>query len=216
MQTVLLDFAREHIVPILILTAWYLLATTLNALFAKKTTIEAWCQERPTLALILHVTRKAGFDVWGMLDVFRAYAKARAGLPASVPPPADSTIKTTLPALLLIGSLAASAVQSGCSLEAARQARVNSQLRAGTYSAPAQARPDAECKALDNVHVYTAYGAEVSLGVGTAAGVLAAADTSTKVENAAIGTGIGAAVVAAGLGYWSQKSGAIWTEQCSQ
>jgi hypothetical protein len=104
----------------------------------------------------------------------------------------------------------------GCSLEAARQSRINSALKASASGAPVAARPAAECKALDNVHVYTMYGAEVSLGVGTAAGVLAAADTSTKVENAAIGTGIGAAAVAAGLAYWSQKSGAVWTERCGQ
>lgn len=102
----------------------------------------------------------------------------------------------------------------GCSLEAARQARINSQLKAGTYSA--QTRPEAECKMLDDVHVYTAYGTELSLGVGTAAGILAAADTSREVRNVAIGTGIGAAVVAGGLGAWSASSGKTWTETCSQ
>jgi hypothetical protein len=105
-------------------------------------------------------------------------------------------------------------LSSGCSLEAARQTRINSQVKSGIYSA--QTRPERECKVLDSVHVYTAYGAELSLGVGTAAGVLAAADTSADVSNAAIGTGIGAAVVAAGLGAWSASSGKVWAEQCSQ
>lgn len=134
---------------------------------------------------------KAFFD---MLDASR---KAKAA--------AARIIRTSIVFLLIL---------PGCSLEAARQARINSQLRAGTYTA--QTRTEAECKALDNVHVYTAYGAELSLGVGTAAGVLAAADTSKEVRQVAIGTGIGAGVVAAGLGAWSASSGKAWTEQCSQ
>jgi hypothetical protein len=117
-------------------------------------------------------------------------------------------------ATVIAAAVAIAAMAQGCSLESARQTRINSQLKAGTYAA--QTRPEAECKALDSVHVYTAYGAELSLGVGTAAGVLAAADTSDPVRNTAVGVGIGAAVVAAGLGAWSASSGEAWTERCSQ
>jgi hypothetical protein len=123
-------------------------------------------------------------------------------------------VKARPGAAIVATATAIAAMAQGCSLEAARQTRVNSQLKAGTYSA--QTRPERECKALDSVHVYTAYGAELSLGIGTAAGVLAAADTSDDVRKVAIGTGIGAAVVAAGLGAWSSSAGKDWTERCSQ
>lgn len=115
-------------------------------------------------------------------------------------------------ALALFGMAALLSFANGCSLEAARQARLNTARGA----APVTARPAAECRRLDDVHVYTAYGAEFSLGVGVGAGALVAADTSQKVEDIAIGTGIGAATAAAVLGSWSQKSAAQWAKECSQ
>lgn len=135
-----------------------------------------------------------------------ATSAVKPGKTPSVPPSAI--------ALLFVGLLGV--VTQSCSLEAARQARINSQLKAGMYGAPVTARPAAECKALDDIHVYTAYGAEVSLGVGVGAGALAAANTSQDIENAAVATGIGAVAVAGTLAYWSQKSGAQWTERCGQ
>lgn len=103
----------------------------------------------------------------------------------------------------------------GCSLEKSRQLRVNSQLQAQAKGIPLQVRPEAECRRLDDVHVYTMYGAEVSLGVGIGAGSLAAASAGST-RDVATGVGIGAAAVAGTLAYWSQKSGSIWAEQCSQ
>jgi hypothetical protein len=76
-------------------------------------------------------------------------------------------------------------------------------------------RPASECKTLDDIHVYTGYGADFALSVGTGAGVLAAA-TKGDIQKAGIGIGIGAAVAAATLVSLSQKYAGDWTEQCSQ
>ncbi len=195
-------FAKEHILALLVATAYYFLAGLITAVLGKRTRIDAWCDEHVAVAVVLNLLRATGFDFWKILTQLKVLFLSRATF---------GTALKLLP-VLLVASIGIAA--QGCSLEAARQARINSQLKAGTYSA--QTRPDAECKALDSVHIYTAYGAELSLGVGTAAGVLAAADTSDDVRKVAIGTGIGAGVVAAGLGAWSASSGKAWTEQCSQ
>lgn len=107
-------------------------------------------------------------------------------------------------------------VVSGCSLEAARQRRINTQLRAGLYSAPAQARPGSECRMHDTIHVYGDWSAGVFGAVGTGAGVLAAAVEDDGVRKAAAvtaGVTAGLAAVAVGVAETSNKT---WTEQCSQ
>jgi hypothetical protein len=76
-------------------------------------------------------------------------------------------------------------------------------------------RPESECKTLDDIHVYTGYGADVALSVGTGAGVLATATTG-QMRTVGIDVGIGAAVAAATLVSLSQKYAGDWTEQCSQ
>jgi hypothetical protein len=101
---------------------------------------------------------------------------------------------------------------TGCvaSLETARASRSPKPV-----AATALLRPESECRTLDDIHMYSAYGAEFALGIGTGAGVLAAA-TEGKMQTVGIDVGIGAAVTAATLGYLSQSYGATWTKECSQ
>src|SRR5512138_3857073 len=140
MQEQLIQFAKEHIVTLLVAAAWYFVAGLVAALFAKRTRIDAWCEANPKRALVLNLLRATGFDFWKTVATIQTLARSKAGLPP-------------VTALLFIGLLGLSA--QSCSLEAARQARVNSQLQAERRGTPMTARPAAECKALDNVHVYT-------------------------------------------------------------
>lgn len=138
----------------------------------------------------------------------RKAIRALHGLLDKIDPPAPG------PAVALLFAVGLALIQQGCSLETARQARINSQLQAeksGRLMAPT--RPEAECKRLDDVHVYTLYGAEVSLGVGVTAGSVAAA-TSGDTQKIATSVGIGTAAVAAGLAYWSNSAAARWAERC--
>lgn len=202
MQPQIIEFAKEHILPILVAVGWYFLAGVIAAVFAKKTRIDEWCAQHPKVALVLNLLRATGFDVWKVVASIQNLVRSKAGLPPIAP---------TAVVLLAVGLGLA---QQGCSLEAARQARVNSQLQAeksGRLMAPT--RPEAECKRLDDVHVYTLYGAELSLGVGVTAGSVAAA-TSGDTQKVATSVGIGTAAVAAGLAYWSNSAAARWAERC--
>jgi len=120
MQEVIVGFAKEYIVPIAYGVLWYVTAGIVAALFGKRTTIEAWCQKQPTLALILHLMRKTGFDFWGTLKVLRAYARARAGLPPEEDPasaksePAVSKALPLIPMFILFGAIAGGVIQVGC------------------------------------------------------------------------------------------------------
>jgi hypothetical protein len=107
--------------------------------------------------------------------------------------------------------LFASLLSSACSLEQSRFARINSQ---STFAA-APPRPEADCRALDAVHVWGDWSAGASAAVGTGAGVVAAS-TSGDTRDAALATGIAAGAVTATLVAVAAKSESLWTERCSQ
>lgn len=102
-----------------------------------------------------------------------------------------------------------------CSLETARQTRLNSPANA-SRSAPLQARPESECRVWDGVHVWGDWTAGGLSAVAAGAGTIAAASDPGKTKDAMLATGVvTAALSAVALGVAS-KSAATWTEQCSQ
>src|SRR5512133_3772170 len=123
MQIVIVDFAREYIVPIAYTVLWFAVTAIISAVFGKQAHIEAWCLQRPTLALIVNLVRKTGFDVWGMLRGVRAYARVRAGLPpeedshSAKSEPATNKAASLLPLFILFGAIAAGVTQIGCGRE---------------------------------------------------------------------------------------------------
>ncbi len=102
-----------------------------------------------------------------------------------------------------------------CSLETARQARLNSPANA-LRSAPLQARPESECRVWDGVHVWGDWTAGGLSAVAAGAGTISVASDPGKTKDAMLATGIvTAALSAVALGVAS-KSAATWTEQCGQ
>lgn len=81
MQEQLIQFAKEQVVYLLILTGWYFVAGLAAALFAKRTRIDAWCEANPKRALVLNLLRATGFDFWKTVATFQTLARAKAGLP---------------------------------------------------------------------------------------------------------------------------------------
>jgi hypothetical protein len=115
-------------------------------------------------------------------------------------------------ALLLIACVG---LVQGCSLEAARNQRLNTQYAAGsTPSKPVTARPESECKLFDFVHVYGNWSAGVSSAVGAGAGIYAASSEGSA-KDTAVAIGLGAAATSAVLLGVAAVSGGTWEEQCS-
>lgn len=117
-------------------------------------------------------------------------------------------LSAALPAILVFFS-------QGCSLESARSARINSQLKAGVAASPSKGRSESECHFLDTVHVWGDWGAGTTAAIGTGAGVIVAS-THGDTQNAAVITGIAAGAVTATLVAVASKSEATWTEHCAQ
>lgn len=130
MQVVIVDFAREYIVPIAYTVLWFAVTAVISAVFGKRAHIEAWCLQRPTVALIVNLARKTGFDFWGTLRVIRAYARVRAGLPpedgsaSAKSEPVANKAASFLPLFILFGAIAAGAIQVGCG-RASVEAKIN-------------------------------------------------------------------------------------------
>ena len=103
----------------------------------------------------------------------------------------------------------------GCSLEAARARRINTQLAAGGYSAPATPRQASQCEVWDGVHVWGDWVAGGSATVGAGAG-LVASQTGDGTRTAALTMGIAAGAVSlVSLGV-AEVSAKTWTERCGQ
>lgn len=102
-----------------------------------------------------------------------------------------------------------------CSLETARQARLNSPTNA-PRSAPLQARPESECRVWDSVHVWGDWTAGGLSAVAAGAGTIAAASDPGKSRDAMVATGVVTAALSAVAVGIATKSAATWTEQCGQ
>lgn len=105
---------------------------------------------------------------------------------------------------------------AGCSLEAARTRRINSQLAAHRVGLASPEPSNAKtCTAINDWKLgLDIGGGAVVAPIGVAAGIVAAADTSPKVESYAIATGLGAAAAEAIILGASSKLAAIWEEKC--
>lgn len=101
---------------------------------------------------------------------------------------------------------------TSCSLEAARQRRINSAPPEARSAAPRQVT---QCEAWDTIHVWGDWTAGVSAGVGTAAAGLAS-QTEGKTQYIATGVAIGAGVVSAGALVFATQSEKSWAEKCGQ
>ena len=134
-------------------------------------------------------------------------------------PEKPKTIPTPGP---LAAALFVALFLGGCSmsLESARHDGIANRAVAtqpAVETSPAKVRPEQECAALDSLHVWTGYGIDLDLAVGAGAGVAAAATTAnSSARDVALGIGVGTAVAAAALGYWHDRLGVSWTEQCAQ
>jgi hypothetical protein len=103
-------------------------------------------------------------------------------------------------------------IVTSCSLEAARQRRINS---ATTEARSAVTRQVTQCEAWDTIHVWGDWTAGVSAGVGaTAAGL--ASQVEGKTADVATGVAIGAGVVSAGALVLATQSASAWAERCGQ
>lgn len=180
-----------------ILSVWVVLV----ALIARRTGDAAWVAKNPELNLICETSRACVLDLLKLGRAWGAYIAVR-----------GPDIRTFLAAWFPLVVLLLAPLLSGCvaSLETARSVR-----NVRTLQVDATARP-AECKTLDSIHVWSGGGAEMSIGVGVGAGILAASAKSEAWQDRGIAIGLGAAVAAGTLGYWSQWSGKTWTERCSQ
>jgi hypothetical protein len=180
-----------------ILSVWVVLV----ALVARRTGDAAWAAKNPELNLLCETGRSCVLDLIKLERAFRAYVAIRG-------PDIRMFLAAWFPLLVLLFAPFA----SGCvgSLETARNVR-NSK----TLQAPGPVVRPKECATLDSIHVWSGGGAEVSIGVGVGAGILAASAKSEAWQDRGIAVGLGAAVAAGTLGYWSQWSGKTWTERCS-
>jgi hypothetical protein len=103
-------------------------------------------------------------------------------------------------------------IATSCSLEAARQRRINS---APTEARSAVPRQVTQCEAWDTFHVWGDWTAGVSAGVGTVAAGLAS-QTEGKTADVATGVVIGAGIVSAGALVFATQSEKSWAEKCGQ
>lgn len=112
----------------------------------------------------------------------------------------------------LIG-VAMTLVLASCSLESARQRRIEMippDMRKSTST-----RRVSQCEAWDAIHVWGDWTAGVSAGVGTAAAGLAS-QTDGKTADVATGVAVGAGVVSVTALAFATQSEQSWTERCSQ
>jgi hypothetical protein len=126
---------------------------------------------------------------------------------------------SALPIIGVLLGLGASMMCQGCSLEAARTRRINSQLHAEArsgYTAPARTKASDEfCKATDNWKLGIDIGAGAVIApIGVGAGIVAAADTSQKIENIAVATVLVAAAAEAVAVGASSKLASVYEEKC--
>jgi hypothetical protein len=107
---------------------------------------------------------------------------------------------------------------SSCSLESARYRRAARAPWDESVKMAKSARPAEWCKKVDDWHVGLEIGGGVVVApIGAAAGIVAAADTSERIEKIAIGTGLGALAVETLVLAADGKLVSIWTEQgCGQ
>jgi hypothetical protein len=110
------------------------------------------------------------------------------------------------------------AVLFGCSLESARYNRAARSSFEENVKMAQSTRPAEWCQKVDNWHVGLEIGGGVVVApIGAAAGIVAAADTSDKIENIAIGVGLGALAVETAILAADGKLVSVWTEQgCGQ
>lgn len=104
-------------------------------------------------------------------------------------------------------------ISTACSLEAARQRRIEMVPPDMRQSAPT--RQVSQCEAWDTIHVWGDWTAGVSAGVGTAAAGLAS-QTDGKTSDVATGVAVGAGVVSVTALAFATQSEQSWTERCSQ
>ena len=224
MQDTIIQFAHQYAVPLLIAVAWYLLAGILGSILGKWTTIESWVIANPKRAFVYQLLRGMGLDFKKIASSFKAYAEARSGFPPVIEVRASSEIvpdvgvvktETTRRVSVkpLVASLLVLLAVSGCSLEAARARRINTQL-AASYSAPAP-RQITQCQAWDGIHVWGDWTAGGLAAVGAGAGIVAT-QTDDGARTAAITTGIAAAALGAVAVGVAEQSAATWAERCGQ
>ncbi len=90
--------ALKFALPIIL---WWLLATCLVNLVARRSQVDAWCEKRPRIAAVLKICRAFGFDPWLLIQ----------GLSLIVIGKLPAKLRETIP-VLIVAALAA--LLSGC------------------------------------------------------------------------------------------------------
>lgn len=143
-------------------------------------------------------------------NVVWVFIRAIHGLFDKIDPPTTGTVL----ALVAFGAMQ---LCQGCSLEAARNRRVESQLKArGAMMAAAPARSqstDQQCKAWDSIHIWGDWSGGIAGGLGaTATGLALATEDKTRTALTTTGLVLGAASTAAFV--FADQSAASWAENC--
>jgi hypothetical protein len=206
MKELFIQFIVSHVVPVLVIVAWFAVFTILSTVLSHRVLIEGWIQSNPKLALTLRIFQKLGIDVWGLIEAYKEYAESRATL--GVQKRSSSTLLGSMVVVLAFTAL-------GCSHESARNRRLATQHDGARMATPAKVRDDGQCQFFDRIHVYGDWSAGVLGAVGTGAGIVAS-QTDDGARKAAIATGIGAAALGAVAVGVATKSSDVWTERCGQ
>src|SRR5574343_207815 len=85
--TALVDFAKEHVVALLVASLYYFLAGLIAAILGKRSRIDAWCDEHVGLAVVLNFLRGTGFDYWKILTQLKVLFSSRATFSTVMRPP---------------------------------------------------------------------------------------------------------------------------------
>jgi hypothetical protein len=105
--TALLEFGKEHLQMLVVATVYYFAAGLIGAVLGRKSRIDEWCDSNPGLAIVLNFLRGTGFDFWKVLTQLQVLFKSKSTFGGG-----------GLPALLLIGAMAAGTVTVGCNRSA--------------------------------------------------------------------------------------------------
>lgn len=181
-----------QVVSTLITIGWWLLATGLVNLIARRSQVDAWCERNPKLGAALKVSRSFGWDPWLLVQAFTLFVKGK--LPAS--------LRDSLPILLAAAAL----LSFGCA-SSFEEARLVSPQAGATADR-------ARCEELDDRRVWWGGGAKVAAVLAGSSGLAAIPVESQKAQVGLAAGALAAGALAAGAVYVSEAAGERWVEEC--
>lgn len=194
MNEIIQALSAAHIVSTLALIGWWLLATALVNLVARKSQVDAWCESHPKLAAVLKLFRAVGFDPWLLVQSFSLFVKGK--LPEK--------LRNTLPVLLVALSL----TTVGCagSFETAKSYKLPKDVSAQV--------DEARCRSLDDARLTWGAVAKGSAVLAGASGFTALPVEDEQAQIALAAGALTAGAVSIVSVYVAEQKGETWVREC--